>query len=165
MIASAISDTTNALCSRRDPPTARPPTRSARSTSAGVRSAGATPNSTLLAIDTPSANTNTRQSRWTKSARGNAPGHSAATNGEEPCSGERDAQQTADDAEHAAFGEALTRQPSPARAKRRSHGELPLPRHRASEQKARDVRARDEQHDTDGAEQQPQRRADVPTDG
>ena len=62
----------------------RAPARSVRSSDrAGTRRAGARPNRTPLASETPSANSSTRQSSPTSSARGRLPGQNA-TNGRRP---------------------------------------------------------------------------------
>ena len=60
-------------------------------------------------------------------------------------------------AEDSAFRQALADQATPARTECGAHRELPFARGGASEQQARDVHARNEQHQADGGEEQPQR--------
>ena len=48
-----------------------------------------------------------------------------------------------------------------SRADGRTHGDFPFTRRCPREQQVRDIRARDEQHEADGAQQQPERWADV----
>ena len=63
----------------------------------------------------------------------------------------------ADHRQQQAFRQQLADEPPAAGAERRPHRELALARGRACEQQVGDVRARDEQHEADGAQQQQQR--------
>ena len=67
----------------------------------------------------------------------------------------------ADQAEDHALGEQLADQAAATGAERGPHGDLALARRRAREQQVRDVHARDQQHEADGAEQQPERASQV----
>ena len=83
--ASATSEMTKAFCKRRElPTTVRAPARSACSSSrTGARRAGASPKRSPLSREMATANSITRQSSWTSSARGKLPGQSI-TNGRIP---------------------------------------------------------------------------------
>jgi hypothetical protein len=61
--------------------------------------------------------------------------------------------------EQAALGQQLADQPPPARPERGADRQLPGPPRRSREQKARDVRARHQQHEADRAQQQVEGRA------
>ena len=63
-----------------------------------------------------------------------------------------------------AFGDQLTQQAGPSCPERRANRDLALAAGGAGEQQAGNVRARNQQHETDSAEQQQQRSADVPDD-
>ena len=63
---------------------------------------------------------------------------------------------------HQALDQQLPRQAAASGAERRAHGELALSGRAAREQQARDVRARDEQHQHDDAEQNEQRQTAGP---
>jgi hypothetical protein len=69
----------------------------------------------------------------------------------------RDARGAANRRQHDALDEELPQQPAAARADRRSDGDLLLPCCRAREQQIGDVRASDQQHESDRAEQDEQR--------
>ena len=62
------------------------------------------------------------------------------------------------------FGEELTDQPSARRAERAANGELVLPHRRLCQQQIRHVRARHQQQESHGAEQDQQRRASLAGD-
>ena len=68
-------------------------------------------------------------------------------------------QRAAPEREHAALGHELPQQPPAAGANRSAHGELAVSRLRASEEKVREVRARDQEHEADGGLQHPDRAA------
>ena len=72
--------------------------------------------------------------------------------------GEERADRCADDREHDAFGEKLLHHAAPARAERRPDGELLLARVGSREQEIGEVRARNDQHESDDALQNPDRR-------
>ena len=57
------------------------------------------------------------------------------------------------------FGEPLTDEPCAAGADRDPHGDLPLARHRAREQQARDIHAGDQEHHQHGTRKLPQHRS------
>ena len=67
-------------------------------------------------------------------------------------------------AEQEAFGQELADEVGAGRAKRGADGDLALALRRARQQQAGDVRARDQQHETDGAEQHQERGADAADD-
>ena len=71
---------------------------------------------------------------------------------------------TAERRQQHALGEQLANDALAARADGRANRHLLLPHRGAREQKVRDVAARDEQHEPDGAEQHVQREADVADD-
>ena len=75
--------------------------------------------------------------------------------------GEPEAAETAEEAEREALGQQFGGQPPPARAERRADGQLLLSPLGAHEEEVGDVGAGDEQHDADGAEEDPEHRADV----
>ena len=68
-------------------------------------------------------------------------------------------------AEDHAFREQLSYQPQSAGAKRPTHGHLRLACGRARQQQIRHVRAGDQQHEPDGAEQHQDRASNVANDG
>ena len=70
---------------------------------------------------------------------------------------DREPEPAADRGEQDALDEQLADDAAAARAEREAHGDLPLPRRRACDEQARDVRARDQQHADDDPEEQPQR--------
>ena len=63
--------------------------------------------------------------------------------------------------EHDALGEELLHQPAASGAERRSHCELTPPRRASGDQQTGDIRARDQQHESDGAEQHEHRRSHI----
>ncbi len=71
---------------------------------------------------------------------------------------ERDAERPSDRRQHEALDEQLPHDLPARRAERRAQRELALTGGAARQQQVRDVGAGDEQHESDGAEQQPQRR-------
>ena len=113
------------------------------------------PNTTPLTTDTPIARSNVVASRCaalklvvrrrTHRDQRAKPGPS----NEHAAGHARDGQQEA-------FRQQLSKDASPSRTKRGANRELATPRRRAREQKMRDVRARDEQHERNGARQQEQ---------
>src|SRR5262249_33789336 len=64
-----------------------------------------------------------------------------------------------------AFGDQLANDPSATRAERGTNGDLRLAARRADQEEVRDVRAGDEKHEADCAEQRIEQRADVADDG
>src|SRR5262249_51844440 len=74
---------------------------------------------------------------------------------------EQDAEAAAYAREDHTFGEELSYQAAAAGAERGPHGELRLTRGRAREQQVRHVRARDQEDERDGAEQDQHRRSNV----
>ena len=74
---------------------------------------------------------------------------------------DRDAEHAAEQPERDAFRQQRARDLAAAGAKRRADGKLLVPALRAHETQIRDVRARDEQHHPDRAEQDPQHLADI----
>ena len=160
--ARAISETTKPPCRRREPPASvRAPARSVCSSSrAGARSAGASPKRRPLNSEAAMANSSTCQSSWTSSARGKLPGQNV-TNGRIPDGREQKPEHASGKPQHRAFGQTLAHQAAPARAQRHAHGQFPLARNRARQQQAGDVRAGNQQHQADRAQQQPQRGPDI----
>ncbi len=75
---------------------------------------------------------------------------------------ERDAQHSAGHCEYEALCHELAHQPSSPCTERGSHGELSLARRGTREQKAGQIRAGEEQHERDGAEEYQQSRARAP---
>ncbi len=78
--------------------------------------------------------------------------------------GEREAERPAGERDHEALGQQLPHEAPAPGAERGAHGELGRPARRAHEQEARHVRARDEQHEADRAQEHPERPADVADD-
>ena len=74
---------------------------------------------------------------------------------------QQDAGESAEQRQHAALRQQLADEPPPGSAERESHGNFLASRHRAREQQARDVAARDEQHESSGCEQQAARAQQV----
>ena len=72
--------------------------------------------------------------------------------------GQHESERTADDREHEVLGEELTAEQGAPRAERRADGHLPLALHQARERQVGDVRARDDQDEDRGDEQDDQRR-------
>ena len=72
--------------------------------------------------------------------------------------GERHPERAADEREHQALGDELAHDDTARRAQRRAHGQLAPARGAAGEQQVGHVRARDQQHEADGPQQQPERR-------
>ena len=72
-----------------------------------------------------------------------------------------DAEHAAGDRYQRALDEELADEAHPSAAERRAHRELVLPRGAARDQEVRDVDARDEQQEADGAEQRQEREPDI----
>ena len=79
----------------------------------------------------------------------------------QPDVGQAKPEQPAGDRQQQAFGQQVSRQPPAGGAERQPHGELALPRRRSRQHQVGEVRAGDEQHERDGAEQNHRRRPDV----
>jgi len=75
--------------------------------------------------------------------------------------GEQEAEGAPRQREQETFEHQLTRDSTPARPERGSHGQLLLPPLRTDQEEVRDVRAGDQQHDAHRGEQDPQHRAHV----
>src|SRR5688572_20337864 len=76
----------------------------------------------------------------------------------------RETQGAAEGRERDGLEQQAARDAPRARAERGTHGELACAALRANQQQVRDVRARDQQHDTDGAEYDPKHAADAAYD-
>ena len=101
-----------------------------------------------------------RDRRGARNARGALPSRARARRSRASA----EARRSAEHREQHALREQLRDHPRPARADRDAHGDFALPPRRAREQHVRDVRARDQQHERDGAENHEQRRAHVSDD-
>src|SRR5262245_64025708 len=74
---------------------------------------------------------------------------------------ERDAECAADHGQHRALGEALSQELATSRAESGAQGQLAMSRDGTCKKKTRDIGTRDEQHQENGAEEQPERGPDV----
>ena len=63
------------------------------------------------------------------------------------------AERTSEKPQHRALSETLAHQPAATRAECHAHGEFPFAGNGAGEQQAGHIDARDQQHETDGAEE------------
>ena len=106
---------------------------------------------------------NTRPSREISSARGNVPGKVLSTALVAP-KGEQEPERPAQAREQNAFGEKLADDARCAGAQGRANGKLARAAHGARQKKIRDVRARNQQQETDGGEKHQQERLDVADD-
>ena len=76
--------------------------------------------------------------------------------------GDHDAEHASEQAQHKALGQTLPDQSAPRRAEGSAQTELTLARDGTRQQQTGDVCDRDQEHQADGAEQQPERRPDIP---
>ena len=76
-----------------------------------------------------------------------------------PTRASEQAQRPAGERQQHALGHELAEEPAAARAERGPHRELPMPRFRARQQQVGEVRARNQQHESDGRLQHPDRAA------
>ena len=134
----------------------RPPSRSPvwRSPRAARRT-GAMPNSRLLASDTARAKPRAARSTPACSMRG-TPSGLAAISASHRGRGQEDAESPAGEAEHEVLGQQLPGDPHPRGADGGAHRQLARPRGRPREQHVRDVEARDQEDQADGAEEDPE---------
>ena len=79
--------------------------------------------------------------------------------------GEQQSERASGGSENRALGQKLAHQSTASCPERAADGHLRFARRRAGEQEIRDVRARDEQHESHGAEQDEHRLPDVPDHG
>ena len=70
---------------------------------------------------------------------------------------QQDSEHASEKRQHRALGQALAHQPAAARAERHAHGKLPLAGNRARQQQAGHIHARNQQHQADRTQQQPER--------
>ena len=127
---------------------------------AALRHAGTSPKITLVRTERASVKVRTRLSIAISSTRGSDTGASVVSPSTTSMR-QGNPDQCSARAQHRAFGHQLPDDPCAARAERLSHRDLPLARDRAREQQVRDVRAGDQQHEADGAEEHEERRPDI----
>ena len=126
-------------------------------------SAGINPNTRLVTNAAPNVNHTTVASRRMSSMRGRSAGRAAMSACVLQYASARPSV-AADQAQQDRLGDELANQPRAARADRGAHRQLALPRRAARQQQVRDVGARDEQHQSDRAEQHQQRPLHVADD-
>ena len=114
--------------------------------------------------DTPSVKSSTRQSTPTSDAVLADARQAGRVDGEQRADAddaENRPEHAAGERQHDALGQQLAHDAAAARADGGAHGNLAPPAGRAHEQQVGDVRAGDQQHEADGADEHQQRRADV----
>ena len=123
-------------------------------------SAGASPNTMPVARQITAKYPNTAKSRLKTIQYGLPTSATAASNNRTPTAVEAQPEQPAKARQHDALDEELPHDSSAARAERRAHGHLARPVRGARQQQVGHVRARNQQDESDRAEQRQEHQAD-----
>ena len=126
-------------------------------------SAGTSPKMIPVSTETTSVAASTRPSTLNTIQNGISAGRSP-TIASTPHTPSSRSEAAAGNAEEHALRQELLHDATPTRAERQPHGDLALATRRTREHEVRDVRARDEQHERDGAEHDQHHRPDIARD-